>query len=60
MTVPALYSISMFLGAMIALLLSKTVKATHDLYTIPVASGFIAGESLTGVFFAIAAALGAG
>lgn len=58
MTVPALYSISMFCGAMIALALSKAVKATHEMYTIPVASGFIAGESLTGVFFAIAAALG--
>jgi uncharacterized oligopeptide transporter (OPT) family protein len=58
MTVPALYSISMFFGAMIALVLSKAAKATHEMYTIPVASGFIAGESLTGVFFAIAAALG--
>jgi uncharacterized oligopeptide transporter (OPT) family protein len=60
MTVPAMYAISMFVGAMLALLLGKTVKATHEMYTIPVASGFIAGESLTGVFFAIAAALGAG
>ena len=58
MTVPALYSISMFLGAMIALVLSKTMKTINEMYTIPVASGFIAGESLTGVFFAITAAFG--
>lgn len=58
MIVPALYSISMFIGAMISLVLSKTVKELHETYTIPVASGFIAGESLTGVFFAMLAALG--
>ncbi|MBZ0263279.1 OPT/YSL family transporter [bacterium] len=58
MTVPALYSLSMFIGAMIALVLGKYAKSTNDMYTIPVASGFIAGESLTGVFFAILAALG--
>ena len=58
MTVPALYSLSMFIGAMFALILGKTIKETHEMYTIPVASGFIAGESLTGVFFAILAALG--
>ncbi|MFC2170701.1 OPT family oligopeptide transporter [Calditrichota bacterium] len=58
MTVPALYSLSMFIGAMIALILSKTAKAVNEMYTIPVASGFIAGESLTGVFFAILATLG--
>ncbi|MCB2199743.1 OPT/YSL family transporter [bacterium] len=58
MTVPALYSLSMFIGAMLALVLGKVAKKTNDMYTIPVASGFIAGESLTGVFFAILAALG--
>lgn len=58
MTVPALYSISMFIGAMLALVFGKTIKSLHEMYTIPVASGFIAGESLTGVFFAIMAALG--
>jgi len=58
MTVPALYSLSMFIGAMFALIFEKLKKETHDMYTIPVASGFIAGESLTGVFFAILAALG--
>jgi len=58
MIVPALYGLSMFLGAMIALILSKAAPKTNETFTIPVASGFIAGESLTGVFFAVLAALG--
>lgn len=58
MCVPALYSFSMFIGAMIAFFLAKFAAETHEKYTIPVASGFIAGESLTGVVFAMIAALG--
>ncbi len=58
MIIPAQYSISMFIGAMGALIMSKAAKKANEMYTIPVASGFVAGESLTGVFFAIMAALG--
>lgn len=42
-------SISFFLGACIALLLSKRAPAWHKAYTVPVSSGIIAGESLMGV-----------
>ncbi len=58
MTIHSFYTVPMFVGAMIAVILDKTIKKTHEMYTIPVASGFIAGESLTGVFFAMLAALG--
>ncbi len=60
MIVPAQYSLSMFIGAMIALLLGKVAPKTNEMYTIPVASGFIAGEALTGVAIAIIAVLTGG
>lgn len=47
--VPAFNSISMFLGAFGAWLLSKASAQTDEKYTIPVSSGLIAGESLMGV-----------
>ncbi|MFN9372243.1 MAG: OPT family oligopeptide transporter [Planctomycetaceae bacterium] len=47
--VPAFNSISMFLGALLAWIFSKARPAVDEKYTVPVASGLIAGESLMGV-----------
>jgi uncharacterized oligopeptide transporter (OPT) family protein len=47
--IPAFNSISMFLGAFAAWLLSKVSRETNDKYTVAVSSGLIAGESLMGV-----------
>jgi len=46
-------SLSMFIGAVIALILTKKRPAMADMYIIPVASGIIAGESLMGVTVAL-------
>jgi uncharacterized oligopeptide transporter (OPT) family protein len=51
--IPAWNSISMFLGALIAWVIAKKRPETADTYTIPVASGFIAGESIFGVLIAV-------
>ncbi|MHB8874380.1 MAG: OPT/YSL family transporter, partial [Myxococcaceae bacterium] len=51
--IPAWNSISMFLGALIAFIVLKKRKKTSDTYTIPVASGLIAGESIMGVLIAV-------
>jgi OPT family oligopeptide transporter len=51
--IPAWNSISMFVGALIAWMLQKKRPDTADTYTIPVASGFIAGESILGVVIAV-------
>jgi len=47
--IPAFNAISMFLGALIAWILSKASPATDKKYTVAVSSGLIAGESLMGV-----------
>ncbi len=47
--VPAFNSISMFLGALIAWIISKRAPTFDEKYTIPVSSGLIAGESLISV-----------
>lgn len=47
--IPAFNSISMFLGALAAWLLSKWRPDLDARYTVPVSSGLIAGESLMGV-----------
>jgi uncharacterized oligopeptide transporter (OPT) family protein len=52
------YSFSMFLGAVIATVLAKRKPRVAEDFTIPVASGFIAGESLVGVAIALVYALG--
>jgi uncharacterized oligopeptide transporter (OPT) family protein len=57
-TTPGYNSISMFLGACIALGLERNNKKLADETIVPVSSGFIAGESLIGV--AIAALVVAG
>ena len=50
--IPAWNSISMFLGALIAWLLFKRSQKTAERYSLAVASGFIAGESLIAVLVA--------
>jgi uncharacterized oligopeptide transporter (OPT) family protein len=52
-TINGYNSVMMFLGALIALYLSKKKPALHEEYTIPVSSGIIAGESLMGVLIAL-------
>ena len=51
-------SLSMFIGATIALILQKKKPAVADTYVIPVASGLIAGESLMGIVIALLMASG--
>jgi OPT family oligopeptide transporter len=51
-TINGFNTISMFIGSAIALWLSKSRPKIHAQYTVPVASGIIAGESLTGVAIA--------
>jgi uncharacterized oligopeptide transporter (OPT) family protein len=52
--IPAFNSISMFLGAFIAWALSKSRPTLSEMFTIPVSSGLIAGESLMGVAIILA------
>jgi uncharacterized oligopeptide transporter (OPT) family protein len=52
--IPAFNSISMFIGALLAWMLVRARPATADRYTVPVASGLIAGESLMGVAIILA------
>ncbi|HEY5313563.1 MAG TPA: OPT family oligopeptide transporter [Pirellulales bacterium] len=47
--IPAFNSISMFLGALVAWILSKVSPAMAEKYVVPVSSGLIAGESLMAV-----------
>ncbi len=56
-TINGYNSISMFVGACLALYLAKRHKAWHEKYTVPVSSGIIAGESLMGVAIALITAL---
>jgi uncharacterized oligopeptide transporter (OPT) family protein len=58
LTIPAYNSIGMFMGSLIVWILEKKAPKTNDMYTVPVASGLIAGESLTGVAIAALMALG--
>lgn len=51
-TINGFNSISMFLGASLALWLTKVKPKLAEQYTVPVASGIIAGESLIGVLIA--------
>jgi len=48
-TLPASNTISMFLGAVIALMIEKRNRPWADRYIVPVSSGIIAGESLIGI-----------
>lgn len=56
-TINGFNSISMFIGACLALWFSKARPKLHEKYTIPVSSGIIAGESLMGVVLALITAL---
>ena len=47
--IPAFNSFAMFAGAVIAWALARTRPKDAETYTVPVSSGLIAGESLTGV-----------
>jgi uncharacterized oligopeptide transporter (OPT) family protein len=51
--IPFWNTLSMFTGTLIAWTISKGAEAFAERYTIPVASGVIAGESLMGVFKAL-------
>jgi uncharacterized oligopeptide transporter (OPT) family protein len=52
-TINGFNAISMFIGACLALWLSKAKPRVHEEYTVPVSSGIIAGESLMGVIIAL-------
>jgi OPT family oligopeptide transporter len=52
LTIPAYTSFAMFLGAFIVWILEKKAPKWNDMYTIPIASGGIAGESIMGVILA--------
>jgi len=58
LTIPAYNSIMMFLGSLFVWIMEKKAPLTGDTYSIPVASGAIAGESLTGVAIASLMAFG--
>jgi uncharacterized oligopeptide transporter (OPT) family protein len=58
MVIPFFNSLSMFIGALIAWALEKYSAKLAEMYTIPVASGLIAGESILGVVIAILASAG--
>lgn len=57
-TTPAFNTISMFLGALIALIMERKRPALAEKSIVPVSSGFIAGESLVGVLIAALVVLG--
>ncbi|MEK7388252.1 MAG: OPT family oligopeptide transporter [Elusimicrobiota bacterium] len=58
MVIPFFNSLSMFLGALIALILEKKKPLLAERYIITVSSGLIAGESLVGVAVALLSAFG--
>ena len=58
LTIPAYTSFAMFLGAFIVWILERKAPKWNDTYTIPIASGCIAGESIMGVILAALMALG--
>lgn len=53
LVIPAWNSVSMFIGALLAYSFSRYNAQKAETYTIPVASGIIAGESLLGVIIAL-------
>jgi uncharacterized oligopeptide transporter (OPT) family protein len=54
--IPFYNTLSMFMGALMAWVFAKKANEAASLYTIPVASGVIAGESLMGVLVSLLAA----
>ncbi len=53
LVIPASNAIAMFIGSLIAHVLRKVKPALADRWTVPVSSGFIAGESLMGIVIAL-------
>jgi len=51
--IPFFNSLSMFIGALIAMIIEKKKPAIAEKFTIPVASGIIAGESIMGIIIAL-------
>jgi uncharacterized oligopeptide transporter (OPT) family protein len=58
LTIPASTSFAMFLGAFIVWILERKAPKWNNTYTIPIASGCIAGESIMGVILAVLMAVG--
>ncbi|MEZ4407491.1 MAG: OPT family oligopeptide transporter [Polyangiales bacterium] len=58
LVIPAFNSLSMFVGAVIAWAYFRANEKSAETFTIPVASGLIAGESLLGVAVALMGAVG--
>jgi uncharacterized oligopeptide transporter (OPT) family protein len=58
LTIPAYTSFAMFLGSLIVWILEKKAPKWNNTYTIPIASGCIAGESIMGVILAALMAFG--
>jgi OPT family oligopeptide transporter len=56
--IPFWNTLSMFVGALIAWIIAEKARKLAESYTIPVAAGLIAGESLMGVIIALFAASG--
>jgi OPT family oligopeptide transporter len=56
--IPFWNTLSMFAGALTAWILAKKTRELAESYTIPVASGLIAGESIMGIVIALLAASG--
>jgi uncharacterized oligopeptide transporter (OPT) family protein len=56
--IPFFNSLSMFLGALIALILERSRPRIAERFVIPVSSGLIAGESLMGIVVALLNASG--
>jgi uncharacterized oligopeptide transporter (OPT) family protein len=57
--IPFYNTLSIFAGALMAWIVSREAKEFGKMYTVPVASGVIAGESLVGVLVALLGASGA-
>lgn len=55
--IPFWNCLSMFIGGLVAFFIEKARPALAEKYTIPTASGLIAGESLMGIFITLAFAL---
>jgi len=58
LTAPGSQGFAMFLGALIVWILEKKAAKWNEMYTVPVASGCIAGESIMGVIIATLIAAG--
>ncbi|MRG91372.1 OPT family oligopeptide transporter [Polyangium spumosum] len=58
LVIPASNAIAMFIGSLIAHVLRKVKPAMAERLTVPVSSGFIAGESLMGIVIALLVVMG--